>query len=388
MKGRPSGFDYLRLSLAIAIVCIHSNSLSYGSLADAETFWTTPARPLFRILLPMFFAVSGFLIAASLERTRTIGSFLGLRIIRIYPPLIAEMLIVAFIIGPLITSLTVHEYFTDTRFVGGLMTLFGDMQLKLPGVFERNPVPYTINGQLWMLPFELLCYLSLAGLSLFDVMHRRIVLPITAVALTLGFVMMRLRVYHGSFPPANVFSGYLLIVCFLVTASIYVYRDLIPWNRSAAIVCAVLTVLLLGPIDYGEYVAALPIGYVTVYFGLTNPRRIRLLEKMDLSYGIFIYGFVIQQMFASLGPWAHHWYLNIAVSLPITMAVAALSWHFIEKPALSLRKQLMQVEAWYLSWLQRGRGTLRTVEAEHRAVTAFRLAGGGAEARVSHQPRG
>jgi len=345
----------MRLALAIAIVCVHSNSISYGPLADATAFWDTSARPLFRVILPMFFAVSGFLITASLERTRTIGTFLGLRFIRIYPALIVEVLVIVFLIGPIITTYPLSAYFADPRFVASLVSLFHDLQLRLPGVFEQNPIPYTINGQLWMLPFELLCYGVLAGLSILGAMRRRIVLPITAVLLTVGFMAIRLRMYHGSFPPSNVFSGYLLVVCFLVSASIYVYRDLIPWNGTAAIICAIMTWLLLGPINYGEYVAALPVGYLTIYLGLTNPRRIRFLKDADLSYGIFIYGFVIQQIFASLGPWARHWYLNIAVALPFTIAAAALSWLFIERPALKLRKHLTQMEDWHIGWLERRR---------------------------------
>lgn len=65
--GRPSGFDYLRIGLAISVLCLHSVATSYGKAADVE-LWMTPLRPFMRAILPMFFALSGFLVAGSLLR--------------------------------------------------------------------------------------------------------------------------------------------------------------------------------------------------------------------------------------------------------------------------------------------------------------------------------
>jgi|GEM_PF-5530545 len=62
-NGRPSGFDYLRLGLAISVVIVHSVKTTYGN--DAE-LWVTPLRPFVRAIIPMFFALSGFLVAGSL----------------------------------------------------------------------------------------------------------------------------------------------------------------------------------------------------------------------------------------------------------------------------------------------------------------------------------
>ena len=69
--GRSSGFDYMRIVLAVAILCFHSCITSYGASADT-VFWNTPLKPFVRLILPMFFALSGFLVAGSLERCRTL----------------------------------------------------------------------------------------------------------------------------------------------------------------------------------------------------------------------------------------------------------------------------------------------------------------------------
>ncbi|MEI9982829.1 MAG: hypothetical protein WDN69_06215 [Aliidongia sp.] len=58
----------------------------------------------------------------------------------------------------------------------------------------------------------------------------------------------------------------------------------------------------------------------------------------DYSYGLYIYGYAIQQTYAYLFPSHRIWWLNVAVSLPIAFVCATLSWHLIEKPALDNRK--------------------------------------------------
>ena len=114
IRGFTSGFDYLRYGLAIAVVLWHSCLVSLGDqkameIADNWSSWFT--RPI----LPMFFALSGFLVASSLERSSSIPKFLWMRATRIYPALTAEVILSAFIIGPIITTLPLTQYFTDPK---------------------------------------------------------------------------------------------------------------------------------------------------------------------------------------------------------------------------------------------------------------------------------
>jgi peptidoglycan/LPS O-acetylase OafA/YrhL len=145
------------------------------------------------------------------------------------------------------------------------------------------------------------------------------------------------------------FLGLLLIVCFLAGLVMFSYRDIIPWSGKLAAASAAISMALVSFFPYGDYASPIPIDYLTVYLGLTNFRRAGLLRYGDLSYGIFLYGFVVQQTVAHLLPWSRHWYLNFAIALPLTVLVAAVSWHFVERPALGLRSHLVRIETWYLS---------------------------------------
>ena len=171
-RHHPTGFDYLRLILAISVIVWHSVLVCYGPVAEFY-FWTGPVRPLIYFILPSFFALSGFLIAGSLERNK-IPEFLTLRIMRIFPALAAEVTISALIIGPLLTIDSWGEYFSSQRFLAYFLNIIGYIHYQLPGVFDGIPTPHFVNAQLWTIPFELACYTAIVGLALLGIARRPI----------------------------------------------------------------------------------------------------------------------------------------------------------------------------------------------------------------------
>jgi peptidoglycan/LPS O-acetylase OafA/YrhL len=152
-SSRPSGFDYLRLGLAVSVVIQHSVGSTYGlAVKPMVDLWPeTPLRAIVRAIIPMFFALSGFLIAGSLERSKTTLTFIGLRVIRIYPALAVEAALSAFLIGSAVTTLPLAAYFRDPLFWKYLLNVTGDIHYLLPGVFENNPVPKTVSFGLFRL---------------------------------------------------------------------------------------------------------------------------------------------------------------------------------------------------------------------------------------------
>ncbi len=357
-QGRATGFDYLRLILASLVVCWHSVGISHG-LDQASQTLKTPAGALIMSILPTFFALSGFLVAGSLERSKTLLMFMGLRVIRIFPALLVEVLLSALILGPIFSRLNLSQYFHDPVFFKYFLNTVGIIQYTLPGVFENTPMS-AVNGQLWTVPWELKCYVSLAILTIIGAVRHRMGL-VTIVVLAVLFDMVhKTNTQHETFALANdLVPGLGLIVSFLAGVGIYLYSNRIIWSGRWAVAAAVISYLLLST-RYGTVVGVFPLAYVTVYLGLLCPRKLDVLRGADYSYGIFLYGFVVQQAFASLGGFAQHWWLNTLVCLPVACLISALSWHYIEKPALGLRKQLVKLEdGWvrlngkYLSWMWR-----------------------------------
>ncbi|SRR5690349_2652646 len=93
--------------------------------------------------------------------------------------------------------------------------------------------------------------------------------------------------------------------------------------------------------DY-RLIGAIPLAYILIVSGaLIRHKHLQL--HTDLSYGVYIYAFPLQQMLLIAG-------LNMrpllftAISTAVTLPVAALSWFVIEKPALSLKRRLERRE--------------------------------------------
>jgi len=124
---------------------------------------------------------------------------------------------------------------------------------------------------------------------------------------------------------------------FAFGALCYVFRDraFVSWTILAGL--ASLCALLRGTAGYPLALGA-TIAYAALWLGFTPLFRHWRLEN-DYSYGIYLYGFPAQQTWAALypdwGPWSMFF-----VSASSAVLLGAMSWHFIEHPALRLKVAL------------------------------------------------
>jgi peptidoglycan/LPS O-acetylase OafA/YrhL len=340
-SGRATGFDYMRIILAVAVVFWHSFTTSYGN-GFAYRFLTTPARPVVAVIVPMFFALSGFLVAGSLFRN-SVFSFVGLRVIRIVPALSVETLLSALILGPLLTVAPLRDYFLSPLFFKYLCNIFGWIHYQLPGLFLTNPVANRVNGQLWTVPWELWCYAALTAGGLLRIVRVRALFLGLTVLGTVGIFVLEVFFVHGGMDQENGVAPPALLTAFLSAVCIYIYREKLPWSGVLAAVSAVVLVALLF-VPGGDYLTGFPAAYTTIYLGLRNPKKIRLLRGADYSYGLYIYHYVIQQALVFALPGLRHWWFVFPASFVIGSVFAAFSWRFIEKPALKSRRYLPILE--------------------------------------------
>lgn len=338
--GRTTGFDALRVALSIAVLCWHSILTSYGAHAEVP-IWTSPLRALPSFILPTFFALSGFLVAGSLLRTKSISGFVTLRVLRIVPALSVEVFLSALVLGPLLTTATLDKYFLDPKLHIYFLNSIGWIHFKLPGLFLENPCPDIVNLSLWTVPWELECYMALVVLAvigaawrprlfLYLVVIANVLLPIRAVLD--GHLQRELR------PP----SGGVLVLCFLAGVSIHLLKSHIKLNGWSFFVALVASLIFLAHTKT-VYFLPFPIAYMTVYLGLRDVPKLPVFSGGDYSYGIYLYAFPMQQAFAYLFPSYRHWWLNILFALPASLACAMLSWKFVEKPMLRYRGRVVSL---------------------------------------------
>ena len=259
--------------------------------------------------------------------------------LRLIPALAVEICLSAIIVGPLVTTLPLPDYAADSATRAYFLNIVGDMHYALPGVFSGNPFPYVVNGQLWTVPFELDCYLALAVLSVIGLHHHRRAFTVLVLGLQVAFGAVAM---HRGLLSAHVVGpapGRVLVLCFLAGVTLYLNREHVAHSRALAILSLAVTLALLA-MPSGDMFVALPAAYLTVYLGLLNPRRLAFMKTGDYSYGIFLYGFPVQQAVAWFGPWARHPVVSIGLSLPIVALIAAASWHGVEKHALKTQAAL------------------------------------------------
>ncbi|MBW9118005.1 acyltransferase [Rhizobium cauense] len=334
-NGYATGFDYLRVVLAVAVLCIHSFAVSYGKVGEVFLF-EPPLRGLITFVLPAFFALSGFLVSASLLRTRNVARFLGLRALRLVPALAVEVTLCALLLGPVFTTLPLVSYFSDPEFLAYFWNIVGHIHYLLPGLFRDNPYYQAVNVSLWTIPYELECYIALTALAVIGVIYRPAVLIAAVVLAHLAVIGRDLWRGAAELPMDGALPGRILLLSFLAGVVLFICRDHIKVTPLRAIVAAIVSFVMLN-LPYAPYFAAFPVAYVTVALGLTRPPKHRFLASGDYSYGIYLYAFPVQQTVAHLFPQHREWYLNIALALPITMLLAIFSWHAVEKHALKLK---------------------------------------------------
>ena len=350
--GYTAGFDYLRIGLAFSVVLWHSVVAS-GNFTAAAIAEGPVLGPFLTLVLPMFFALSGFLVSGSLDRSKRVSGFVTLRVIRLVPALAVEVLLSALILGPLVTTSTLAQYFTDRRFFAYFGNIVGRIRYNLPGVFETNPDAGMVNISLWTVPYELECYLALVGIALFGIFRR----PKMFALITIGLIVLAsihtLAETSGA-GRTGVFYNRTLVLAFLCGNLLYLYRSHIPLSPTLALASFVMCFAMLsfGPT---AQLSVLPAAYITVYLGLQNPPRIM---GGDYSYGVYLFGFPLQQLIASF-PTLRPWWVIFLLTVPLSLAYAAFSWHCVEKPVLDRKKRIVATVDRVVDRVRAGAATFR-----------------------------
>ncbi|WP_310497991.1 acyltransferase [Sandarakinorhabdus sp.] len=347
--GFGPGFDALRLVLCYEVVVWHAWTIGAGSPlpGKASLFWIP-----FETMVPMFFALSGFLVAGSAVRLN-VRQFMLSRSLRILPALAAVVGLSALVIGPMMTDRGLLAYVGDQRFITYFLNVVGVVRYTLPGVFTDSPLGPAVNGSLWTVPWEITCYLIMATLMAAGQLKRWWLLMVVAllwlcVATIYAFTAQgqEPQLIHKLLRFGLTTQGALLIPYFLGGAGFYLARRHIPFDgRIAAVIIAMLvaTSLLVDGLTWSKSpVLALlmlfPCVYLVAWLGLLKLPRPPGFRSGDYSYGVYLCHFPILQAMQASFAFSHWGWLLLASLLPVTL-FAASSWHMIEAPMLAQRKR-------------------------------------------------
>jgi peptidoglycan/LPS O-acetylase OafA/YrhL len=273
----------------------------------------------------VFFAISGYLVTASVLRKPGFWRYVGHRFRRIYPAYLACIVLSVFVLGPVFTTLPLASYFASGSQAWHYLVENLDpvtLAWNLPGVFANNPVPNTVNGALWSLGLEVRWYAYLGLLLLVGVVARRWLFTLVALAF-LAFACW--EGLHGKPDPLGFRA---LSMVFMAGALVAQWRAQVRISHLGMFVLLAACALARDTRAFFPLVVV-AIAYGSYWFAYLLP-ALAWPKRIDYSYGLFLYGFPVQQ--ALLALWPRLLPLQLfALATPIALAFAALSWHLLER---------------------------------------------------------
>jgi peptidoglycan/LPS O-acetylase OafA/YrhL len=324
---RHNNFDLLRLLAALSVIFSHAFLLAENSQDHDPLMIATGGQTILGLVgVFVFFTISGYLITQSFETTASPLVFLAKRALRIFPGLIACLLVCVFAIGPEVTSLPLSEYFARPEtylFLVHNAVLHVDEYNRLPGVvFWNGNIGGIVDGPLWSLPSEALLYVMLCGLGL----CRALTLPVALVLVAIGVVCLW-------FDTSGALVGNTGWLLGFFAAGISCYR--LRGTRWIGGVWAVLAIAgLLLSVKLRVFVPAFPIFGSSLVIWVALNRRLPPIPAArfgDLSYGLYIYGWPIEQCVIHASGGGAPWWVVFAIGVAAAVPTAFLSWHLVEK---------------------------------------------------------
>lgn len=328
---KNNNFDFLRLLFASLVILSHSYPLSGSTDKEPLTILTNDYLDFGSFSVNCFFILSGYLILISLQRSKSVLEYLWKRFLRLFPALVCILILTMLFLPIIYEGKNIWEESSYWTYFFNNLTLY-NIQFNVNGIFENNPFKGMINGSLWTLCYEFSMYLLI--LPFFIIRNNNKVLLFCILICFIIFYSLYqffpnfLGKYFDTILNMRSLDFYRLATYF-TAGSLIVFID-------KRIISHYITLSILavgGIISLHSFHSLLPIVLAPLIIGVgqnATPYIKNLGHKIgDLSYGIYIYGFIIQQTLVYYfrpDVWSLTFY-----SLLVTIIFAYFSWHYVEK---------------------------------------------------------
>ncbi|MDR6904643.1 peptidoglycan/LPS O-acetylase OafA/YrhL [Agromyces sp. 3263] len=374
LAGHRNSLGVIRLVLATMVIFDHAFPLG-GFGPNPSLGWSRGQESIGGFAVAGFFAISGYLIAKS-GLNSDVVQFLWRRVLRIFPAFWLVLLVGAAIVGPIAWTVSGRSLSSYLTFGPGGPVAYvisnADLTMRQWGIhdiFIETPYGQVVdgsvfNGSLWTLVYEFGCYLIIALFVLFGILRRA---RLVVVGVTVFYFIMEIVSIVAPGTAGQVFpnfgDGYTLKLglIFLIGSCIALYSKEIVFHDGLALLSMVVVIATLR--TGGWTVIGYPaFAYVLLWFAARLPKSMQWIgAKNDYSYGMYVYGFLVQQSTAALGLYKLGYLPWVAITIAIAAGCAWVSWHAVEKHALALKDwgPGRGVRYWYesfLGWVRAIRG--------------------------------
>lgn len=324
LTSRDNSLNAVRLGLAAAVILAHSWPLGGYGASTMENLGAVGVNG--------FFALSGFLIAGSRLRNG-FGTYITRRARRIFPGFWTCLLVIGFVFAPL-GGLIGGQGWNPAQSLAYVLdnaTLWMTNP-TIGATLAGAPNPGMWNGSLWTLMYEFGAYL-LCGAALGVVWVRRHLIASAAIA-TSAFPVLSWWVGDLSGAAHMLTSALRLFSFFAVGVLAFALRDRLRTTTPLAIAAVGIVAVLAATSETAlNLLSPIPLTYALLHIGATWRTSIAATE--DHSYGLYVYGWPVQQLLGMLGLGALVPVpVFAAVSFACTLPLAIASWRLVERPAM------------------------------------------------------
>ena len=348
MGSRDNRIDQLRLGAALAVVLGHSWFITLGRHAQVPLENLT-LFGFHSLAVHVFFFLSGLLVTESAQRHATKPMrYVSKRAMRIMPALIVNALLVPVVL--IATGAWTGVGFGDmARYTFRLVTLFS-VEFEHPHAFANSPFAGAINGSVWSLRHEIIVY----ALLIFASMSGALARPGRRIAF---LAVLFAYVAFGHLVAPHAHSGALFLFAegryvmwsFLLGVAAHQFAKYVPLHPVIALPGVAL--LIVGEACGVRLIAENAIIYLVCAGTLliAYPRGKSFKLPYDVSYGVYIYSWPVQQLTVFFAATMFGIVLSplglFFICLGPLLVIALGSWLWVERPALALLNARQQKRA-------------------------------------------
>lgn len=325
-RKKSYNLSFIKFLASLLVIIGHAFPLTGSSSVDFLSSLTNEQVGLGAFAVGIFFVSSGLLISRSLERENDFRSFFSARIKRIFPPLMLVVFFSALLLGPFLSTFSFIDYFSNKQTWLYLLNGFMIIQYFLPGVFNQNPYGAVVNGSLWTLPVEFLCYILVFITNRLRLFNQKILFSIPLVAI--GFILCNFT----DISVFNLLGDYVQpVFIYYIGMLMFIFREkIILKDRYTLLMTVALLVTFLTGFSRLGMVLFFP--YIIVAIAFSERQCSKKFSYLgNYSYGIYLVAFPIQQSLVTIFGSEMSPMLNSILSIFISLILSVLLTKFLNK---------------------------------------------------------
>ena len=326
-RDQSYNLQFIRFIAAVMVIFHQSFPLASGSFTNEWLNVVTNGQlDLGALAVSIFFLCGGYFAAQTVSKKKCgfIKQVVN-RYVRLAKPLLWVVL-VSILAGSILSTYSLKVYFLTSDTWKYLLNIFFIPIHNLPGVFENNIYIQTVNGALWTLPLEFLCFVACVIANQIKILSQKrflISMPFVVIfEIIIWSISNKIPLLGETIRPT---------LLFYIGILFFIFKDRVILSRQIFIITLVALCLssVMGLLFWGILIC-FPYSCFYIWFNKKQVNQ-RIASLGDYSYAMYLWGFPIQQLIVHLNGGSMGTYINFLISIPIVFVLGIFTNTYLEK---------------------------------------------------------